>query len=637
MPRFLLFVFLLISFSSFGQSKKRLKAERYLQEGTLLESGFDAEGAAKKYEAACKADPTFTKAWYQLAQLYTRNGMHPDRQKMGYLKVVQEDSTSVSALRSFTALSTLYLNEGHFDTALTFYSSYMNHPRFPAREKEKAEEKKEQLKLAVELSSHPLNIEPEALNERINRPGAMQYFPILTGDGEKLMFTRRHKGSQNEDVFLAEFYGDWQEPSALPSSINSHESEGTACMSADGMVMVLSYCGSERENFGQCDLYVSHKEKNGQWSTLKNLGAAINTEAYEAQPSLSADGRTLYFVSDREGGTGGLDIYYSHQDESGTWSNAQNAGSWINTEKNEGSPFLHANGYSLFFTSQGWPGLGGYDLFLSEKEAGNWTEPRNLGFPINDQRNQTALFVTADGRTGYYSRETYATENPIPTASLIYRFQVPPELKLGHRSNYVRGKVFDSQTKKPIQAELKLVDLETKETVGFVHSEPGTGKYLMILTEGSDYAFYAETPGYLFKSVSFEYQERSQFDPIEMDIYLDPIIKGVTVQLNNIYFQTGKAALLSKSRVELDKLYKLMKRNPTLKIELGGHTDNTGSEQVNETLSKKRVEAVKKYLVDKGIPANRMVGVGYGEAKPIATNDTPEGRKQNRRVEFTVL
>jgi outer membrane protein OmpA-like peptidoglycan-associated protein len=260
-----------------------------------------------------------------------------------------------------------------------------------------------------------------------------------------------------------------------------------------------------------------------------------------------------------------------------------------------------------------------------------------LGYPINDQNNQVSLYVSADGSKGYFSKEEYEIGKPLANQSNIWTFEVPPELKLGHRSNYVKGRVFNNLTKEPISAHLKLINLESGELKGHFKSGLLDGKYLVVLNEGSEYAFYAETPGYLFKSIRFDYSEKEHIEPIEMDIYLDPIIKGITVQLSNIYFETGKAVLLSKSKVELRKLYELMKQNPTLKIELGGHTDNTGSESTNQVLSQKRVNAVKSYLVSAGISSSRIVGKGYGEAKPVATTETAEGRKKHRRVEFTVL
>ncbi|MCB0481731.1 MAG: OmpA family protein [Flavobacteriales bacterium] len=635
--RILLISFVIIfSFSGFTQSKKAEKARTLVKDGMMSESRMEYEQSIKLFAKATKVDPTYAQGWYSLGTAYNKIGLNREKQFKAFLKVTQLDSNSQLGLNAYSYLSALYTQSGIFDTAYYYFTKYLEHANFKSQNPAEVSEKKANMEFASNAYLHPIKIDPWPLNEKINDPNALQYFPVLSGDGELMLFTRRMKGSQNEDLYISRYLGDWHEPKKLPLSINSDEAEGTATMSADGNMIVCSYCGDSRESYGNCDLYFSIK-KGSDWEPLKNLGATINSKSYDSQPSLSADGRTLFFTSDREGGIGGLDIYYSKRDESDEWAQPVNMGPAINTTKNEGSPFIHSNGQSFFFSSQGHLGMGGYDLYLSEFEKGAWQEARNLGYPINDQNNQLSLFVTGDGKRGFFSKEEFTDQSIMANQSRIFSFNVPVELKLGHRSNYVKGKVFDNLKKRPIGASLKLVNLETGETIGFVYANSQRGDYLMMLPEGAEYAFYAETPGYLFKSIAFDYSEKKNFDPIELDIYLDPIIKGVTVQLSNIYFETGKATLMSKSKIELDKLYKLMKQNPSLKIELGGHTDNTGGDKINLELSQKRVDAVKTHLVNKGIPADRMVGKGYGANKPIGSNDTPEGRKENRRVEFTVL
>lgn len=618
----------------FSQSKKNLKAKELVNQGMLLEGSMSLDEACELYKKAVKTDPNYSTAWYQYSNCLRKLGKEESNQLNGFKKVIELDSTTKNNLNANNILSSIYYQQGKFDTSLTYFHAYLNHSLL--KSKEKALKELPQREFAAKSYSHPINMEPWPLHDWINEVNSLQYFPILTGDEKKLIFTRRPKGSQNEDIYISLFIGDWQEPDKLPGTINSQEAEGTATISADGNTIICSYCSNLRENFGNCDLYYSVL-KGVEWSELKNLGPAINTAGYESQPSLSADGRTLYFVSDREGGIGDLDIWMSKLNKNNEWIDPVNMGDKINTVKSEGSPFIHANGSSLFFASKGHLGMGGYDLFLSEFDNNEWGESRNLGYPINDQNNQISLFVTANGKQGYFNKEEYTKGSLTPNQSRIWMFDVPKELKLGHRSNYVKGKVFDNLTKMPIEANIKLINLETEEEVAITTSNILNGSYLIMLTEGAEYAFYVEAKGHLFKSVAFDYKEKRDFDPINLDLFLDPIVKGVTVQLNNIYFELGKAVLKSKSKVELDKLYQLMKLNPSLKIELGGHSDNTGSEAINLTLSQKRVDAVKAHLVKKGIAANRMVGKGYGESKPVATNDTEEGRRQNRRVEFTVL
>lgn len=637
MKNTLLFVFVLL-FSLFlsAQSKKAAKAKEYLKEGMMASSAMDEESAIKFYKKATKTDPSYNSAWLQLARSLSKTGTEQNLQKAAYKAILKTDTISKTGLAAYGGLRGLYQNEGKFDSAAIYFKKLFDHPELSDKQKVKLSEDKKSVMYAAAAYKKPLRFDPYLMNSSINHPEALQYFPILTGDENQMIFTRRFKGSQNEDIYISKRTGSWHEAKKLDGAINGPEGEGTATITADGQTLICSYCGDSRENMGNCDLYISTLE-NGTWSKLKNLGTTINSKYYEAQPTLSSDGRVLLFVSDRPDGIGGLDIYSSIMDENGNWSNPKNLGAIINTKENEGSPFLHANSQTLFFSSKGHIGFGGYDLYATDIENGDWQTPRNLGYPINDQLNQLSMCVSPDGKTGYFSKEEYDASSIMANQSRIWSFEVPPELKLGHRSNYITGNVYDNITKQPVAAIMKLINLEDAKTKTMVTSRPADGKYMVMLAEGSDYAFYAETRGYLFKSISFEYSETENIEPIKMDIYLDPIIKGVTVQLNNIYFETGKWTLLSKSKVELNKLYQLLKTNPGLKIELGGHTDNVGSDESNVRLSLNRVNSVSDYLKGKGISSARMVSKGYGASQPISNNGTSMGRKENRRVEFTVL
>lgn len=619
-----------------AQSKKAEKAKEYLKQGMMASSSMDEESAIKYYKKAVKTDPTYNAGWVQLARSLAKLGIEKPLQKSAYRTILKTDSTSKTAISAYSGLKGLYQQEGMFDSVAYFFNKMMAHPELSDKQKDKLLESKKSVEFAASAYKRPLRFNPYVMTSAINHPDALQYFPVITGDENQMIFTRRFKGSQNEDIYIARRTGSWHDAKKLEGAVNGPEGEGTATITADGNTLICSYCGDSRDNIGNCDLYYSNFQ-NGAWSKLKNLGTTINTKYYEAQPTLSSDGRVLFFVSDRPDGQGGLDIYSSIKDEKGVWSIPRNLGETINTSENEGSPFLHSNGQTLFFASKGHVGFGGYDLYATDIENGKWQTPRNLGYPINDQWNQLSMCVSPDGKTGYFSKEEFDASSIMANQSRIWSFEVPPELKLGHRSNYITGNVYDNITKKPVAATMRLINVETGELKTLVTSSPSNGKYMVMLAEGSDYAFYAETRGYLFKSIAFSYSEVDQIEPIKMDIFLDPIIKGVTVQLNNIYFETGKSTLLPRSKVELNKLYQLLKTNPTMKIELGGHTDNVGSDELNNKLSLARVNSVIEYLKSKGISSDKLVGKGYGSSKPIADNNSAIGRKQNRRVEFTVL
>jgi outer membrane protein OmpA-like peptidoglycan-associated protein len=341
----------------------------------------------------------------------------------------------------------------------------------------------------------------------------------------------------------------------------------------------------------------------------------------------------LYFVSDRSGGFGKRDIWMSQWID-GTWTKATNLGPTINTAEEEVSPFIHVNGQTLYFSSKGFTGMGGYDIFFSELNKDKWSAPKNLGYPINTADDQVSLFITADGETGYYSYEQRGTNM---YRSLLYEFQVPEAIKIKNKSNYIVGKVLDVETRDPLQAQVELFDINADSLRSTVTSDSLTGDYMQILTEGSEYALYVTKPGYLFESLRFDYQESHQREPLNIDILLKPLKKGTASTMNNIFFDVDKYDLKEKSRTELNKTVMLMESNPDLKMEISGHTDNSGSDEHNRELSLNRARAVYQYLVDQGIDPDRLKFTGYGSSVPVAPNDSEENRQLNRRIEFRVL
>jgi outer membrane protein OmpA-like peptidoglycan-associated protein len=296
------------------------------------------------------------------------------------------------------------------------------------------------------------------------------------------------------------------------------------------------------------------------------------------------------------------------------------------------SPFIHANGRTLFFASRGRVGFGGYDIYLSEKVDNQWTEPKNFGAPVNNYEDQFSLFITADGTKGYYSHETDLNDN----TGRIYEITIPEELQIEHRSNYVKGVVTDAENKKPVKAQVELMDLKKNELISVVDSDSLNGKYLMVLTKGSDYGLFVSATGYLYKSLNFNYQELKQVDPIVVDIQLQRAKTGASMVLNNIFFDYGKFDLKQESIAELEKVGKFLADNPNIKIEISGHTDNVGTEEANQVLSEKRAGSVTDYLVSKGIVKTRIKSIGYGSRNPIVENDSESNRQINRRIEFSI-
>jgi outer membrane protein OmpA-like peptidoglycan-associated protein len=366
-----------------------------------------------------------------------------------------------------------------------------------------------------------------------------------------------------------------------------------------------------------------------------NLGPNVNSTAWESQPSLSADGRTLYFVSDRRAGMGRRDIWISTLDKAGNWTKAVNAGKPVNTQFDEISPFIHVNNKTLYFASNGLPGFGGYDIFYVERDSSGWSAPKNIGAPVNTHEDQFSLFITADGTKGYYSHE-----ETLPSGmsdSRIYELIIPAEAQLKYRSNYVKGVVRDKKSRKPLAGRIELINLDENQVISRVESDSVTGEYLMVLTQGADYGLYVTRAGYLFRSLNFNYSAVTDFEPITLDIDLERAEAGSMVVLNNIFFGFDEYTLQGSSVAELQQIIDFLKENPHLKVEIGGHTDNAGSASYNRTLSLKRAQSVFNYLVEGGINSNRLFPKGYGPDRPMGSNDTEDQRKLNRRIEFRLL
>jgi outer membrane protein OmpA-like peptidoglycan-associated protein/Tfp pilus assembly protein PilF len=493
---------------------------------------------------------------------------------------------------------------------------------------------------AAEAVQSPVPFEPQSLGPAINTPRP-EYLPSMSADGQALVYTTR-VSPQNEDIYISYFEeGAWQ-PGQPVEELNTPHNESSPSISADGQAMVFA-SNAHNNNF---DLYYARRERSG-WSRPERLPAPISTGAWESQPALSADGRELYFVSDRVGGFGQLDIWVSRRLDDGTWGAPQNLGPSINTPLNEQAPFIHPDGQTLYFMSKGHPGMGQYDLFLSRRQPdGSWGAPQNLGYPINTPANEGALIVSLDGRTAFFDTDRFSPtgqHQEMGNADL-FSFELHPAAR-PQPCTYVRARVRDAETLRPLAAaEAELVRLESQTVHQQAHTD-AAGSFLAVLPLGEDYALNVSKPGYLFHSENFALAEAASLEePFTLEVRLVPIpapaaalAEEKPVILKNVFFETGSAALRPESRAELGRLQRLLEDNPELKIQINGHTDSIGSEADNLRLSEARAKAVYDDLVERGIAAERLRYAGFGPHRPIAANDTPEGRQQNRRTEFQVL
>ncbi len=529
-----------------------------------------------------------------------------------------------------------YLLSGEYEKAMKVTSAFINNETQSKTRIDRATRVFRSAEFAMNnrVADSAFNVRP--LNDTVNR-FVLQYFPVLTADQMQLIFTRREGSGPNDDEDLVvsnkDDQGRWKAPVSISANINTRLNEGTSTISADGRKLIFTSCAG-RDGVGSCDLYETVKIGN-DWTVPRNLGRNVNSVEWESQPSLSADGRKLYFVSDRRTGLGQRDIWVSTLDDNGQWTKAVNVGKPVNSPYDEMSPFIHANNRTLFFASNGLPGFGGYDIFFSEKDSSSWTAPKNIGGPINDHQDQYSLFITADGLKGYYSHEE-TLESGLSRSKII-EATIPMQNQLKYRSNYVKGIIRDRLTKEPLAAKIELVNIGNNGVESLVESDAVTGEYLMVLTQGAEYALYVNKAAYLFKSYYFNYSEVTNFEPIIINIDLDKANIGSLAVLNNIFFEINRYELKEKSVPELKKVIRFLQENPALRVEISGHTDNVGSLEYNLKLSDNRALSVYNYLVLNGIDKKRLSFKGYGPSRPVASNTTESDRQLNRRIEFKII
>ena len=614
-------------------TKSKKAIELYTEADNFRVRGQYEEAISLLSQALAK-DKTFVEAYFRRGLTYFSIKQYP--KAIADYEYGLSLTTDIRRQRDFWYnLGELYLLTGEYEKAMKVLSAYVNSDPQNKQKADRATVLFKSAEFALK-NKGTRSYEQKPLSDTVNR-FVMQYFPVLTADQRQLIFTRRVGNGPNDDEDLVvsrkDEQGRWMIPESISKNINTPLNEGTCTISADGRRLIFTSC-SGRDGVGSCDLYESIKEGN-VWTKPKNLGRNVNTQEWESQPSLSADGRTLYFVSDRRSGIGRRDIWISTLDESGTWTRAVNAGETINGSFEEISPFIHANDKTLYFATNGLPGFGGYDVFYSERDSLGWEAPKNFGSIINDNGDQYSFFVTADGQKGYYSHEETLPSGH--SRSKIFEITIPAENQLRFRSNYVKGIITDKVSKSPLSARIELINIEKNSMVSLVESDSVSGEYLMVLTQGAEYALYINKPGYLFKSFNFNYSEVKNFEPIIINIELEKATAGSMAVLNNIFFDVDKFALKPKSLPELQKVIRFLQENPNIRVEVSGHTDNSGSTEYNKQLSQKRALAVYDYLTQMGIAKNRVIPYGYGPDKPVASNESEEGRRQNRRIEFKLI
>ena len=630
------FLFLILNSFFFISSAQWYDPDKVNQKaGVIYGTAYEEAQEGKYIESiahlneALKLDPKFVDVYLSRAGIYAN--------LKNYTASVNDFE---AALRMDSIYSKTYLlpysislaGTGNFTKALNAVNEFLSNPSLNKQSIQAGNYRKKTFEFAIEQDKkHPAGnyvFAPQNMGDSINST-ALEYFPSLTIDGSKMIFTRRV--NSDEDFYESNFInGQWSLAKPVGGKINTNLNEGAQNISQDGQWLIFTGCNYP-EGEGSCDLYIAYKTKNGSWTEPENIGPIVNTDFWESSPSLSPDKKDLYFASSQSGGYGGRDIWVTHRQPNGKWSRPVNLGPEVNTSADEGCPFIHADNQTLYFNSNGHMGYGMTDLFLSRKiDDSTWSKAENLGYPINTIDDEGSLIVASDGKTSYYASDRGDTKGGLD----LYRFELREDIR-ADRTLWVKGRVYDKKTNEGLPSSLELTDIIGRKIISKLQTDED-GNYLVTLPVGKDYAFNVNRRGYLFYSDNFSLLKNELDSSLVINIPLQPIEAGASIVLKNIFFDVNKFELKPTSLNELDKVVLMLTENPTIKIQISGHTDNVGKDADNLALSLNRSKAVAGYLSGKGIDPKRITYKGFGASKPVAGNDTEQGKALNRRTELSI-
>lgn len=635
MKQIVLFLFILLGNISYAQtydaSKINPKAvNTYSRAIDLLDNG-ELRKALPYLLNAIQIDSSYVEAILSLAGVF---GEWKDYKKavQFYEKAKQKDTSYFKVYNLPYSINLAGI--GNFKAALEAINIFLQIERISEKSIRSATYRKNCYEFAVAYQQKNGNtsyqFNPINLGDSINTVQS-EYYPSITIQDSLLVFTRRGNGIE-EDFMESTLQknNQYSKSKLIDGSINEEPRKGAISVSPDGEWMVFAGNFSGK-GFGSFDIYISYWTKQG-WSEPINLGDNVNSEFWDSGPSISPDKKAIYFSSNRSGGFGGSDLYVTYIQPNGKFGKAINMGNQFNTKGDEAAPFIHSDNQTLYFTSAGLPGYGGTDLFVARKNAfGTWGEPENLGYPINTIENEGSIAVSSDGRNAYYASDRADSRGGLD----LYKFELRADIQ-PFKTSYVKGVVFDAKSKKGIPSSVELIDNENAQALMKVQTDE-LGNYFITLPTGKEYSFIVNRKGYLFYNDVYDLKNKEADSTYTKDIPLQPIEINKNIIFRNIQFTTNSFQLLNVSIIELDKLIEVLNENKTIKIEIGGHTDNIGKPEDNVKLSANRAKTVVDYLISKGIDAGRLTYKGYGANKPVSDNTTEQGRAKNRRTEFTII
>lgn len=635
---FLIFTILLIinQLSAQEYTSKSRKAIAFYQAGLSDFQIGNYDAAIFSLKQAIEKDRRFIEPHLLLAETYAL--------KKNYNLSVEYYDKALNIDENFFPFAVflkaeVQLKQGEYEKAELDFSKYINHPQTPTTKKNEAQQKIKLCQFAEELKKQPIRFNPNELSGHINTKYD-DMGPRITADGKHLFFTitiphdpykEMNRNNSHDDFFVAQLLDsiNWSEPQNLGSPINTNRSEGAIAISANGQKIFFAAC-NRPDGIGRCDIYQSEWQ-NGQWSQPRNLQEPINTKHWESQPALSPDGKSLYFVSDRKGGKGRLDIWVSHLSEQGTWQKPINLGDSINTTADEFTPFLHFDNQTLYFSSNGKLGMGEQDIFMATRTQSDtvWLNVKNLGYPLNNHHDNYGLIVDAQGKNGYFSSYSEKTKS-------IDLFDFVLDEKIRPKPTFTLAlAVTDQQNRRSIVGEITLQNIK-KHHINQELTKSAEQKWVFTkITKQTQMAINCLSAGYNLYSAVLDTVATS--DTLFFNIEMKKTQTGDRIVLQNIYFDLDASTLTPESIMELKKLQQFLTQNPNLIIEIGGHTDDQGVEAYNKKLSTNRAKAVFEYLKAQGVPSNQLTYKGYGYESPLIKATTDRARQKNRRTEFTII
>ena len=638
-------------YSSYNKKAIKLyeKAIECYQDISPFSGRGNLKGAEEYLLKSLAKDSTFSEAYILLSQVKVKMG---DINSAIFYKEKMMTANPIIPLVEYFYLAGMHMAIGSYEKCLKNAVRYKNSPLADQRYIVRIDKMIENCEFAIEAIKNPVDFDPINLGSSINSE-LPEYFPSITADDSTFLFTRRVNdlsapGGRQEEIFVSKKTpnNNWSNSSLVSNTINSKYNEGAPTFSPDGQYIIFVGCetgakgdyeyGDDRKGYGSCDLFYS--QNNGtNWSKPVNLGSKINSKHWETQPSFSSDGKTLYFIRgmtyDRQRrNPDNQDIYVTTISEDGQWTKPEKLPPNINSPHREESVQIHPDGKTLYFSSNGHPGMGGMDLYMSRKLDDNtWSDPVNLGYPLNTFKNDISILISPKGDKGYFSSDREGGYGDLD----LYSFNVDKKFK-PLPITFIKGKIIDGESKLPLFAFFQLTDLKKGNIISQMQSKLENGEFLITVPKNIDFALHAEKEGYMFYSRNIYRDSLSLSKDGFLIIELEKVKPGTFI-LENIFFEKSKSSLKKSSLVELNKVLKLMQINPDLKIQISGHTDSDGDDDFNLELSINRAKSVVNWLIENSIDKNRLSFKGYGETRPIEENNSIANKAKNRRTELTII